>query len=288
MLFIAAAFIAKAQIPNNGFESWTTVGSYENPTGVWKTPNSTCTGPFYPVTKSTDHFPASVGSYSIRIENNTALLPAIGGCGIVLTNLTTLMDGPDHSFPISGHPNNFCGWYKFNSVNYDTMMISLQLYQGGISVAYANFMTIFSTSGWNSFNIPISTYTAADSGAIMISAYNADGPPPDYLPNGNSVLYVDNLSLDALITSAPDEVSENISFDIYPNPASEIVNMNINNRSNEEMEINIYDVIGNLVKSMALKQNQTAINIEDLSNGVYVVSLKSKDITTNRKLIIQR
>ena len=45
--------------------------------------------------------------------------------------------------------------------------------------------------------------------------------------------------------------------------------------------------MGTLVKIETLKQKQQ-INISDLSNGVYMVTIKSKDITEYQKLIIQR
>ena len=77
-VLIALTIRLNAQIPNSGFENWTTVGSYENPTG-WATMNPYCAGPFYSCTKSTDHYPASVGNYSIRIENNTSLTNIMAG-----------------------------------------------------------------------------------------------------------------------------------------------------------------------------------------------------------------
>ena len=72
---------------------------------------------------------------------------------------------------------------------------------------------------------------------------------------------------------------------VYPNPASDIVTLNINN---VDLTLNIYNVIGTLVKSETLKQNNRQINIGDLSNGVYMVVIKSKDLTENQRLIIQR
>jgi len=49
---IIIAITTNGQIPNSGFETWTTVGSYENPTD-WATMNASSAGPFYSCTKST-------------------------------------------------------------------------------------------------------------------------------------------------------------------------------------------------------------------------------------------
>lgn len=81
---------------------------------------------------------------------------------------------------------------------------------------------------------------------------------------------------------------ENIGFSIFPNPASEIINLNINNANNTDQTLNIYNVTGALVKSEMLNQSNRQINIEDLSNGVYIVEIKSKEFIENQRLIIQR
>ena len=108
-VLITLTITTKAQIPNSGFENWITIGSYENPNG-WATTNSFSTGAFYAVTKSTDHYPATAGYYSIRIENDTALLPAYSGLGIIETGAIGTMHP---AFPIAGHPTSLTGYYKY-------------------------------------------------------------------------------------------------------------------------------------------------------------------------------
>lgn len=76
-------------------------------------------------------------------------------------------------------------------------------------------------------------------------------------------------------------------FNFYPNPASDIVTLKTDNTDNADMTLNIYSVIGTLVKSEILRQNNRQINTGDLSNGVYMITIKSKDITETEKLVIQ-
>lgn len=47
-------------------------------------------------------------------------------------------------------------------------------------------------------------------------------------------------------------------------------------------------MMGSLIKTEILKQNQQQMNVSDLSNGIYVVEIKSKDWTDKQKLLIQR
>lgn len=243
---------ANAQITNNGFENWTTVGSYENPTG-WATMNSLAAGPFYSCTKSTDHYPVAVGNYSIRLENNTALTQATGGYGMAVTDTMAYPFRP--SFPISGHPNSLCGYYKYFPQNDDTMFIRIILFNNGILVGNHATESGVTTSSWTSFNVPLD-YTSADSATILMSAFFPQGPTDG--PHGNSVLYVDNLSFDNLITSinvsATDLSTESPVFNLNPNPASDVVALSIIRSYNGRMVINIYDLDGTLVKSETLKQ----------------------------------
>jgi hypothetical protein len=75
---------------------------------------------------------------------------------------------------------------------------------------------------------------------------------------------------------------------VYPNPASDMVTLNINYSNNAGLILNVYNAIGTLVKSETLKQNQQQINVGDLSNGVYIVTIKSKDLTESQRMIIQK
>jgi hypothetical protein len=281
-VLIAMIIKTNAQIPNSGFENWTTVGSYENPNG-WVNCNGNG-GTGYPVTKSIDHYPANVGNSSIRMEN---LTPGSTGCATYgFANSVPYIGYNGASFPITGHPNSFCGYYKFIPQNNDTMTIACGLYLNGVMVAYATLNTTNTVSNWTSFTIPFSSYTTADSASIGLGAFYSLGTMP--IVQGNSVLFVDNLSFDNLITSVTEQTSKNKAFSLYPNPASEIVTLNIDNTNNAELTLSIYNVIGTLVKSEKLKQNQQQFNVGDLETGIYMVVIKSKEWTEKQKLIIQR
>jgi hypothetical protein len=280
-VLIAMTITTNAQIPNSGFENWTTVGSYENPNG-WVNCNGNG-GTGYPVTKSTDHFPVNVGNFSIRMENFTS--GATGCATYGFANSVPYIGYNGASFPITGHPNNFCGYYKFMPQNNDTMTIACGLYLNGAMVASATLSTTNTVSNWTSFTIPFSSYTTADSASIGLGAFYSLGTNTTI--QGNSVLFVDNLSFDNLITSATESVSVNSSFSLYPNPAFDIITLNIDN-NNSDLILNIYNVIGTLVKSELLKQNQRQVNIGDLSNGIYMIEIESKELTGKQKLIIQR
>jgi hypothetical protein len=187
-------------------------------------------------------------------------------------------------FPIEGHPTSFCGYYKFLPQNHDTMRIFICLYKDGLEVAQVKLSDTVTVPAWTSFTLPIPTYANADSARVFLSSFNSDGA---MVIQGNSVLYVDNLSFDNLIGIGSEQIAKKTLFFLVPNPASDIVNVNIST-NDEETELNIYSVTGKLVKSEMLIQNQQQINIGDLSNGVYLVEIKSQKVSEKQRLIIHK
>jgi hypothetical protein len=281
-VLVAITIKTNAQIPNNGFENWTTVGSYENPTG-WATMNYLSAGTFYSCTKSTDHYPVSVGNYSIRVENNTSLTQMTGGFGMAITDTMAYPFQP--AFPIVGNPTSLCGYYQYNSLNNDSMFIRIVFFENSIMLGYNTFITGITTSTWTSFTLPL-TYPSADSATIYLSAFYPSGQYDG--PNGNSVLYVDNLSFDSLIISVSEQTPKNTIINLYPNPASDVVLLTIENTNTADLTLNIYNIMGSLIRTEALKQNQQQINVGDLDNGIYIVEIKFKGLIRKQKLIIQR
>lgn len=259
------------QIPNSGFEAWTTTGGYQDPT-YWGSTNSYSTGPFYAVTRSTDHYPSAIGSYSVRLENNVALNPNYSARGALFTGPPP--PGPD--FPISGHPTSLTGYYKFTPVNGDTMYIFIQLFKNGTPVSTGEFTSTASASGWTSFNISLSGYTAADSGSIILAAYYANGF--NYIPHGNSVLYVDNLNFDNLIGTGLSESVESLrNFRLYPNANVGNFEVNFETVKADHAEIKIYDLKG--VEVMTLFSG-------NLNSGVHTYSYNVRNLNSGNYLFV--
>ena len=284
IISLVAAINTNAQIPNNGFESWNTFGNCMKPTG-WYCTNDflDTTGSYFGITRSNDHYPASEGSYSIKIENNTSFIPNWGSMGFAWTGDFEGNDNP--AFSVTGHPTTFCGYYKFLPQNNDTMRIFLCLYKNGVEVAQAKLTDTATVPVWTSFIIPIPTYAEVDSARIFLSSFNSDGA---MTVQGNSVLYIDNLSFDNLIGSVSEQNTKNTLFNLYPNPAADEITFNIGNTDNAEWTLTIYTIMGKLIRLETIQQNQQQINISDLICGIYLVVLKSKTQVENQKLIIQR
>ncbi len=277
---LVATFAAQAQIPNSGFESWDAMDGYENPTG-WATVNGAIPGgEYFPCTKSNDHYPENVGNFSMRLESDLEWME--GGWGISVTDTFAYPFEP--AFALNGHPTSLHGYYKFESQNGDEAWITMVLFFEGNVLFNNQFRSpAANVDDWTAFQIDFDSYVEADSATLMIFNFypstQSDGP------NGNSVLWVDNLSFDSPITgvsalSAPSE------FAMYPNPTTGQVTVKLNGINSSSSTLVVYNVLGEVVLSQALQQ-QRQLDIAGLSNGIYTVEFRSNEGFTQQKLIVQ-
>jgi hypothetical protein len=279
ILPIALFFVLKisAQIPSGDFETWNSFGAYMQPNG-WVSTNEYSPGPFYAITRDTSHFPPLIGTYSIRLENNLSAGFPDGG-GAAKTGDTLFGAG---LFPITGHPTSLTGYYRFLPQNGDTMTIRVRLYLNGSQVAEAIGHSTVAEPAWVSFILPISTYITADSAEVLLSAFNIDTNVVSPYPQGNSVLYIDNLNFDNLITSVNNISLSGLS--IYPNPATNQLYVDAGDNKNY-LQLELMDQLGKIVLSATI-QGKQQVDISFLPSGVYQVSIRNnQQKLINKKLI---
>lgn len=279
------SFCSFGQIPNSGFENWNNVGSYMDPDGWWN-PNDSATTGYYPITKSADHYPSAVGIYSLRMENNISILPDWGAIGVAWTGGWNGNNYP--AFPLIGHPTSLWGYYKFLPQGGDTMEIHIRLYQNGIDVGGGQFKNPATVSSWSPFMVPFSGYVSADSARIMIlSCYDNDAP----VPHGNSVLYIDNLSFDSLISDGISESLIQEGIHLYPNPVSRLLNVSLSGNETGKVLLTINDVMGKKVKIQRISNGEKSVSLDvsDLPEGIYGISItEGNQAVYKDKLIVCR
>ncbi len=79
------------------------------------------------------------------------------------------------------------------------------------------------------------------------------------------------------------------NFLLYPNPATDLVQVSLNTTSGNIESIVIFDILGKIVKKVeAVNSNQTNINVSDLSSGVYMVEVATDNkVKQVKKLVIK-
>jgi len=139
---------------------------------------------------------------------------------------------------------------------------------------------------WNDtawVNVYLTTYAYDANNFEIIYTYKSWNNAGTKVTDGDSIYYFLHT-----VTGIHDLSAQGKSIIFYPNPAKDMVTLNIEKADSEDPALNIYNVSGVLVKSELLKQHQQQINISDLNNGIYIVEIKTNDGAERQKLIIQR
>jgi len=87
------------------------------------------------------------------------------------------------------------------------------------------------------------------------------------------------------VTGISDQNSLPIEANIYPNPANDIVSIN---NIPIGSSVNITDITGKTIYSLAIRNEHTTIRTTDFENGVYFLQVMNNGRMANKKLIISR
>lgn len=108
---------------------------------------------------------------------------------------------------------------------------------------------------------------------------------------GGSILWIDEITLGDNIVGVS-EINNN-DLSVYPNPFSDVINVQLDLTNNAEVAINVYDALGRVVSSVSAKEyaagpHNVTVNTGSLENGVYVVRLESNNEVLNQEVMIKK
>ncbi len=84
-------------------------------------------------------------------------------------------------------------------------------------------------------------------------------------------------------TSTKEEEATNIL--IAPNPTNGVVY--VSGLADEDKVVNVYSTSGSLIESIKTSETAVTLNISDLPNGIYIISVVQSEVTTNVKVVKQ-
>lgn len=136
---------------------------------------------------------------------------------------------------------------------------------------------------WSLVTVPLTSYSNTPNILVRFTATSDQG----------NVIYLDNINLfDNLATGVAAEVRDISAFELFPNPASNEVNLSIVAASPVNSEIKIVNTLGQIVytKQVALNtgSNEVQIDTRSLATGVYYVSYGSSKGSLTKKLTITK
>ena len=264
-----------AQIPNNGFETWTTIGSYSNP-NQWATLNDvTASANVFTCTKGT---PGNPGSSYIKLTSKSVtgmgLKPGIAVSGALNSATMQAVSG----FPFTGRPESLAGNWEYMAYGSDKGYISILLTKWNATahsrdtIGYKFFAMSGMVMNWAAFTIPMAYQSSSfpDSAIIVLSASNANGAATA----ANSFLYIDNLTFKNIAWLSAGAIPRQ-SFHIFPNPVINSLTVEIPG-TDETAWVEIFNLSGKLEFSdhKVLNSGMMQLDVHGLLPGTYIIKLK--------------
>jgi|GEM_PF-598729 len=291
--FFTVATAQISQPTNQSFENWQTYNgsisnTYDEPVD-WNTGNQ-CSELInqLAVTKSTD---AYSGTYSAKLET----LPAFGNIKVngVLTTATLICSansggqegGSAYTAMI---PDSIVGFYKYapatNDSAYTQVMFLSNNDMDTVSYTRVNFSQ--TVGSWTRFSAPI---TPAASGqtpqklSLFFSSSWGDGSQGQAVVG--SVFYIDSVHFIA-VPAGINEAYTNTDWSVYPNPATEI--LNIKSVTGEAASIEILDITGKLIKYATIGAGTSTVDIANFVPGVYLYQIRTlnQQVVRTGKLLV--
>jgi hypothetical protein len=284
---IATMLTISAQIPNAGFENWTTINTYSIPDG-WGTMNhTTASSSVFTATKGT---PGNVGTAYLKLVSKTVGSSVVNGIA-VSGILDTITMEPISGFAYSEQPVSFSGKYQHMISGSSQGSIMALLTKWNVSTNKRDTIAIASQTlsgmamSWSNFSLDFNYLSnlAPDSCIIILKASGTTPANGDYL-------YVDNIAFSGSTTSISKNESSFNDLIIFPNPASGLLNLKISSASNQNIRFEMIDLTGKLILGENAVYSSDgsiySIDIEHIAKGTYLLKISNDSQYDIRKIVI--
>ncbi|MBT8327671.1 MAG: T9SS type A sorting domain-containing protein, partial [Bacteroidia bacterium] len=156
-------------------------------------------------------------------------------------------------------------------------------FQGGDDSEHELEFTAPATEEWINYRIPFSDFTGLTETSNIAQIILASQP------TGSSVIYLDNFFFSTGNGASVSDMDEFNSFNIYPNPATEKVNIDLEVQNGVILDYAILNVSGQTVytENVNAKRVAKSLNTSDFGSGIYFIKVVTENGSYTNRLIIQ-
>ena len=81
-----------------------------------------------------------------------------------------------------------------------------------------------------------------------------------------------------------------MNINIFPNPASDLIAIQISGLVKSDLQVSLYDMLGQKIASTAINAGQTIafFDTQTLYDGMYIVTIEKGKNTQSRKVVVKR
>ena len=253
---------ASVLIPNNSFDNWNTA-SIDNIVG-WVTNGN--------VTRTTD---SHTGTYAVQLVTIDW-----GNGSVEASHMTNGQQSPQGYFggiPYSSMNDTIIGYYKYAASGPDSASVGVSLFSNGNQIGGSGIY-LPPAATFTYFEIPVNSLSTPDTLRIDISSSKYPTSPSSV----GSTLIIDDMALKSQLSTGVQktENSGTLTF-AFPNPATDIVNIKWNNKSDKNLSVKIFDLAGRNIQcnNISGSNGELRFNISALNAGIYFYTLSAGNDT---------
>lgn len=179
--------------------------------------------------------------------------------------------------------NAFAGYYKaeFDVSEVDSSKISVHYKKGNKITKSSSTYISQASNAWKYFQVSLDKDTKADSIIIEFWATQID--------TGKTKLWIDDIAFGMFVNT--DEPTLDHTFNVFPNPANSVLNINFRADFNDGVAIQLNDLTGkevfNTVTNAVSYGGSYQLNTANLPRGVYVLSVSTANGMSSEKIILE-
>ncbi len=277
-----------SQIQDGGFEQWDSVpfsmgGKNHLPKGWFETNNevSYLDKSEWPVTRTND---AYRGKYAIQLKNVVNSLPQ----NAMLMTRSGSGENVNNKIPITGKPSRLDCYYKFFLQSDDTFNVSVYLTKGEDVIGIGTAVKFIQRVDYTKLSVPImyapGSNVMPDSAVIIFSLGS-----PTFMVEGTRLI-IDEVTFGYSTGLAEQIPSLNADVKIWPNPATDQVNISVSN-ANKQVTIELINTLGETIqRQVELAQGDkttVTFDLAGLNTGIYFVKVTDNTGSKGFRLIHQ-
>jgi uncharacterized delta-60 repeat protein len=195
---------------------------------------------------------------------------SFGTNGIVLTDYCTndygnsLIVQQDNKIVVAG-----------GSIGCPAFVLSRYNENGALDNSFGNSGILTTDFGTN--DETASCIAKQDDGKLIVAGYRNNGSSYDF-----AVARYDNL-----LSDIPTIDASNTLLDVYPNPAQSTLSIRLDS-NNTPTTVTLLNAFGQTVLSAIMHDNNSSLDLNNITNGIYIAQININGILINRKIVVEK
>ncbi len=198
---------------------------------------------------------------------------------------TTTLSNTSGSLSVLGQNGTFTGSCNANADGTGTLSLPSRTFTSVIRIVTSQ--TINFTTGFGPGTVTQKTYdyySISDSKYPILSHSSSSVNAPPAAPSTRTFV---NVQKNYQVVGLKENVKEEVSLNVYPNPSNSVVNFmteNVNAKT-----VLMYDITGKFIESQNLTNGKLILNVADYNAGLYIYKLNdgtNKTVKTGKLTVI--